>query len=525
MNNIFSQLSHHAEQLKRQTLNQLFVEDPKRVEKWQWQVAGIRVDLSKNHIDDAGRILWFSWLKQQQTSAHIKAMLSGEKVNYSEHRPALHHALRARAEGSFIVDGTDIYAEIRKTRAQIRDLTAAIRQGTLRGFSGKAIEDVVHIGIGGSELGPRLLCESFAHRSDRVRIHFLASPDPIHIQSLQQRLNPETTLLIIASKTFTTEETLANAHFMRHWLHAAGGQKADEQMIALTAAIDKAHEFGISSAHILPFWDWVGGRFSLWSAIALPFALQNGYDAYEQLLSGAHEMDQHFQSTPEERNLPMHLALIDAWYNHYFAIDNRAIVTYAQPLNSFVPYLQQLEMESLGKRANQQGTALIKPSGMIIWGGSGTESQHAFFQLIHQGQRRIPLDFITVKSVPNGYEAAGTIVHGNCLAQAEALMRGRTLEDLKDLPLEERYQRTCAGNHPSNMVILDELTPFHLGALIALYEHKTTVLGTLYDVNAFDQWGVELGKVLAKKTEASLRGECTVDNPSTRALIDYLRQK
>lgn len=524
MSHIEEKLRHHAATISQTTLLQLFADEPQRVQDWTFQVAGIYADLSKNHINTQTQALWQQWAEKVAIKEGIAAVVRGDNVNSGEHRPALHHALRAPAQETFIVNGIEVNAEIRAARAKMQDFAKRIRSGAWQGYQGGAITDVVHIGIGGSELGPRLLCEAFAHEADGPNIHFLATPDPVQIHSLRQRLNPATTLLIVASKSFGTEETLANADILRTWLREHGGAAADKQMIAISANVAKAAAFGIDESRVLPFWDWVGGRFSLWSAIALPFILQNGFSAYERLLSGAHEMDKHFQTAALDKNLPVQLALLDAWYNHYFGIDNRALILYAHSLAAFPQYLQQLDMESLGKRANRAGLPLEKPSGMIIWGGTGTESQHAFFQLIHQGQRRIPLDFITVKSAPKGLEKAAQIVHGHCLAQAEALMRGRDDSDLQDIPEAERYQRTCPGNRPSSTLILDNLSPECLGALIALYEHKTTVLGILYDVNAYDQWGVELGKILAKGTEASLAGETSQHHDaSTAALLNHLK--
>lgn len=524
MSHISEKLRDHAQIINQNTLLQLFAQEPQRVQEWTFQVAGLHADLSKNHINTQTQRLWAQWLEDAGVAEGIAAVVRGDNVNTGEHRPALHHALRAPAQGEFIVNGIDVNVEIRATRERMKAVSERIRSGEWKGYTGKPISDVVHIGIGGSELGPRLLCESFAHLADGPKIHFLATPDPVQLHTLMRLLNPETTLLIVASKSFGTEETLANADILRAWLRQHGGSAADQQMIAISANVDKAAAFGIDKERVLPFWDWVGGRFSLWSAISLPFILQNGFAAYEALLSGAHEMDKHFQNTALEKNLPVQLALLDAWYNHYFGIDNRALILYAHSLAAFPQYLQQLDMESLGKRANRAGKPLEKPSGMIIWGGTGTESQHAFFQLIHQGQRRIPLDFITVKTAPKGLEKAAQIVHGHCLAQAEALMRGRDDSDLQDIPEAERYQRTCPGNRTSNTIILESLSPECVGALIALYEHKTTVLGILYDVNAYDQWGVELGKILAKGTEASLAGATSAHHDaSTANLLNYLK--
>ncbi|MBV7434860.1 glucose-6-phosphate isomerase [Cardiobacteriaceae bacterium TAE3-ERU3] len=525
MSTINEQLQDNAAKLQHTPLTALFAADPERVNKHTTHAAGLYVDFSKNPLDDHTLTLWQRWLDAQNVEQSLDAQWRGEHVNTGEDRPALHHRLRAPTDQAFNVDGQNISADIAAARDKMRKLSDAVRNGEWRGYNDEAITDVIHIGIGGSELGPRLLCQAFDHLADGPRIHFLATPDPIRIQTLRQRLNPATTLLIIASKTFTTEETLTNANLMRDWLREHGGEKADQQMIAVSANLERTAAFGIDSERVLPFWDWVGGRFSLWSAIAMPFILQNGYEAYAALLDGAHAMDNHFREADTAHNIPKRLALLDVWFNHYWHINNRAVITYANPLEPFPSYLQQLDMESLGKRSQANGKPLTKPTGMIIWGGTGTESQHAFFQLIHQGQRQIPLDFITIKTTPKGLEEAQRIIHGHCLAQSEALMRGRDESDLGDLPKNERYQRTSPGNRPSTTVILDDLTPQCLGALIAAYEHKITVSALLYGINAYDQWGVELGKVLAKGTESSLRGENGQQHDaSTTALIQHLRK-
>ena len=523
MSKIDEKLRHHREQLRHTTLVEKFAADPARMEQWQIDAAGIHADLSKNHIDSHTQTLWQQWLDEARVADGIKALLSGEHVNQSENRPALHYRLRSPADQAFDIDGQNISADIAAMRAHMKTLADKIHSGQWLGYSGKPFTDIIHIGIGGSELGPRLICHALKHQADKgLTIHFLATPDPYRLQSLEA-LNPETTLLIIASKTFTTEETLASAEHLRAWLRNAGGDKADQQMIAISARTDRAAAFGIDAERVLPMWDWVGGRYSLWSSIALPFVLQNGYAAYEALLSGAHAMDEHFANAAPARNLPIQLALLDTWYNHYFHIDNRAVITYSAALEPFPQYLQQLAMESLGKRTRHDGSALAKPTGLIIWGGSGTDVQHAFFQLIHQGQRDIPVDFITLKS-SDKYAQMQRLLQSHCLAQSEALMHGRHEQDLPaDISAEERAQRVCPGNRPSTTLILDALNPQCLGALLALYENKTSAEALLLGVNAYDQWGVELGKQLAAGTRKSLDGATGEHDPSTTALINHIK--
>ncbi|MDO4777698.1 MAG: glucose-6-phosphate isomerase [Cardiobacteriaceae bacterium] len=523
MSHIHEKLRAHRDALQQTTLAEKFAADPARMESWQFNVAGIHADLSKNHVDAGTQSLWQQWLADARVADGIKALLAGEHVNQSEDRPALHYRLRSPTDQPFVIDGQDISADIAAMRAHMKTLADNIHSGQWLGYSGKRFTDVIHIGIGGSELGPRLICHALRHQTDKgLTIHFLATPDPYRLQALES-LNPETTLLIIASKTFTTEETLASAEHLRAWLRAAGGEKADRQMIAISARTDRAAAFGIDAERVLPMWDWVGGRYSLWSSIALPFVLQNGYAAYEALLSGAHAMDEHFANAEAARNLPIQLALLDTWYNHYFHINNRAVITYSAALEPFPQYLQQLAMESLGKRTCHDGSELANPTGLIIWGGSGTDVQHAFFQLIHQGQRDIPVDFITLKQ-SDKYPQMQRLLQSHCLAQSEALMHGRSAADLpQDLAPDESAQRVCPGNRPSTTLILDALNPQCLGALLALYENKTSVEALLLGVNAYDQWGVELGKQLAANTRKSLDGATGAHDASTTALINHIK--
>lgn len=523
MSHIHDTLRAHRDTLQQTTLTDKFAADPARMSVWQFDVAGIHADLAKNHVDADTQTLWQQWLADARVADGIKALLAGEHVNQSENRPALHYRLRSPTDQPFVIDGQDISADIAAMRAHMKTLAEKIHSGEWLGYSGKRFTDVIHIGIGGSELGPRLICHALKHQTDKgLTIHFLATPDPYRLQALEA-LNPETTLLIIASKTFTTEETLASAEHLRAWLRAAGGEKADQQMIAISARTDRAAAFGIDAERVLPMWDWVGGRYSLWSSIALPFVLQNGYAAYEALLSGAHQMDEHFASADAARNLPIQLALLDTWYNHYFHINNRAVITYSAALEPFPQYLQQLAMESLGKRTRHDGSDLDQPTGLIIWGGSGTDVQHAFFQLIHQGQRDIPVDFITLKQ-SDKYPQMQRLLQSHCLAQSEALMHGRSVADLpQDLAPHESAQRVCPGNRPSTTLILDALNPQCLGALLALYENKTSAEALLLGVNAYDQWGVELGKQLAAGTRKSLDGATGAHDASTTALINHIK--
>lgn len=520
-----SAAAEHARQLAASSLSALFACDPQRVCKWTWYEEGIYLDLSKNFVDDHTRELWRAWLQEVNMASAIEALFQGQCVNTSEQRPALHHLLRAPAEHLLAPSASPWGGEIETVRQRMRRLEHDLRGGELLGFNGEAFTDIIHIGIGGSELGPRVLCDALVHESDkRLHIHFLTTPDPVRLRLLTSKLRRGRTLVIVASKSFSTVETLMNARIIRDWLEAGGGKAALRQMWAVTAQPQAALVFGIDEDHILPFWDWVGGRFSLWSAIGLPFVLQNGYEVYEQLLAGAHAMDKHFRHADAEHNMPLQLALLDAWYNRYFACNNRAIISYHFGLNQFPEYLQQLEMESLGKGVDRQGAILKQPTGCIIWGGTGTECQHAFFQLLHQGQRKIPLDFIAVKKAAPHYEREHRYMLANCLAQSAALMQGRSMEQLRHYPPQERAMRLCPGNHPSTTMIVDLLDARHLGSLLALYEHKVYALSILYGINAFDQWGVELGKHVAESTFAALNAAPCHDehDPSTQALLQHL---
>ncbi|MBR1375058.1 MAG: glucose-6-phosphate isomerase [Cardiobacteriaceae bacterium] len=527
MTNIEEKLRKNAEEIKKTTLNELFQQEgAERVSRWSFEVAGIYADLSKNFLNLETKRIWHEWAAGSGIKEHISATVRGEEVNLSEHRPALHTALRDDNKDEFIVNEHDIHAEIRSARLRMKNIAEKIHSGDWTGANGEKFTDIVHIGIGGSELGPRLIAEASAVDADKnIRVHFLATTDPNKTALLCKTLNPATTIIIIASKTFSTEETIANAIVMRDWLRKNLGDKADKQLIALTAHTEEAANFGIDAGRVLPFWDWVGGRYSLWSAIALPFILQNGFDFYEKLLHGAAKMDQHYQNAPFDDNLPLQLALLDCWYNHYFDFNNRAVIPYADGLGALPQYLQQLEMESLGKKTKKDGSPLDKKTGGIVWGGVGTNAQHAFFQLIHQGQRNIPLDFLTVKSAQQGLENSAKILNANCLAQAEALMRGKKITEFDPkIPEKERAQRVCDGNRPSTMFILQDLSAETLGALLAMFEHKTAALAHFYGINAYDQWGVELGKILAKSVKEDLTSGKVSDthDQSTATLIKYL---
>ena len=491
-------LATHTQRLAAGSLADL-VNSPGHQAQWTFHLGPLLVDLSKNFLDGQTRELWQQWFNSLNLKEKIAAIAAGELVNGSEKRPVLHHLLRQPTPKLFT-------AEIQAMRQQLRQVAEELR--------GQHITDLVHIGIGGSELGMKLLCHGlYRRRNGQVKVHFLAGTDSDYIEELQ-RLNPQTTALIIASKTFSTEETLLNARHMRDWL-LAHDKNAGQRIVAISANVAAAKDFGIDPARVLPMWDWVGGRFSLSSALALPLILQNSYGDYEELLAGMHLVDEHFYGTDLMANLPVLLAALDASYNRFLQVNERAVITYNRPLRDFPAFLQQLFMESLGKNCDSQGKPLKERSGLVIFGGSGTECQHSFFQLLHQGNHLIPLDFITVKAQQPAFSDAQEVMLAHCVVLAEALMLGRKTD---------RQEQFSPGNRPSNFFILEELTPASLGALIALYEHKASVEALLYGINAYDQWGVEYGKILAKNTRATLAGQRdAAGDASTVWLLQQLR--
>ncbi|RTZ60844.1 MAG: glucose-6-phosphate isomerase, partial [Gammaproteobacteria bacterium] len=467
---------------------------------------------------------------------HRDAMFSGERINNTENRPVLHVALRNRSNTPILVDGKDVMPAVNAVLAQMRAFSVALRSGEWRGYTGRAITDVVNIGIGGSDLGGHMVCAALAPFADGPAPHFVSNVDDADIAQVLARLNPETTLFIIASKTFTTRETMVNAHTARDWLLAAAGDDGavEKHFVAVSTNAEKVRAFGIDTDNMFAFWDWVGGRYSLWSAIGLPIALSVGMDRFEQLLEGAHEMDQHFRTAPLEQNLPVILGLIGIWYRNFLGYASHAILPYANDLRLLPMFLQQLDMESNGKRVNRDGVPVDYDTGPVIWGAQGTNGQHAFFQLLHQGTENISTDFIVAKTSAYDLGEHHRILLANCLAQTEALMRGQTEQEARaalkaegksDADIERLApHKVFPGNKPSNTIVLDELSPKNLGALIALYEHKVFVQGAIWQINSFDQWGVELGKQLAGVIEQELGGKSTADHDSsTKALIHLLR--
>jgi len=510
-------LAAHQKKLAAAPIAALFAADPSRAKTFAIESGEILLDYSKHCVDAESLRLLAALAERAHLPHWIEKMFSGDPVNSTEGRAALHVALRAR-EASFPA-GRDVMAEVRAARERMRGFAGEAHGGALKGASGRTITDVVNIGIGGSDLGPRMLTRALRvfHKTG-PRLHFVSNIDPADFDAALAGLAPETTLFIVASKTFTTAETLANAARARTWLEAALGKTADlsRHFAAVTANIAGATALGVPRERVFPMWDWVGGRYSVWSAVGLPVALAAGMDAFEELLEGARSMDAHFRSAPLERNLPVVLALLEIWYVNFFGAQSRAVIPYSEDLRELPAYLQQLEMESNGKRVDRDGNEVDYATAPVVWGAAGTASQHSFHQLLHQGTRLVPVDFI-VAGQPHP-TTAQTELAANALAQAAAMAFGN--------PAPGAPHKALPGNRPSSMIVLRRLAPRALGELIAMYEHKVFVEGIVWNVNSFDQWGVEHGKTLARTLTPLLLdgGHSAALDSSTRALLARLRK-
>ena len=510
-------LAAHRKKLGATSLAALFASDPSRARALTVEAGGILLDYSKHLVDAEAMRLLAALAAQAQVPQWIERMFAGEPINGSEARPALHVALRSR-DATFPA-GHDVMTEVRGTRERLRTFVEEGRRGALRGASGRTITDVVNIGIGGSDLGPRMLTRALRrfHKTG-LRLHFVSNIDPADLEATLTGLAPETTLFIVASKTFTTAETLENAGRARAWLEAGLGKSADlsSHFAAATANVAGAAALGVSKERVFPLWDWVGGRYSVWSAVGLPVALAIGMDAFEQLLDGARAMDVHFRTSPFERNIPALLALLEIWYVNFFGAQTRAVIPYSEDLRELPAYLQQLEMESNGKRIDRDGNETDYDTAPVVWGAPGTPSQHSFHQLLHQGTRLVPVDFVIAhEPAPS---AAQTALAANALAQAAALAFGN--------PTPGAPHKALPGNRPSSVLLLARLAPRELGELIAMYEHKVFVEGIVWNLNSFDQWGVEHGKVLARTLAPRLLegGDAADLDASTRSLLARLRK-
>ena len=519
-------------------LRTLFQYNPERFDQFSVKRQDYLFDYSKNLIDKKTFDLLQNLAEECDLKSAIKAMFSGEKINETEGRAVLHTALRDFSDKEILVDGENIKPGIKRVLNQMKTFSEKIISGEHKGFSGKEITDVVNIGIGGSDLGPVMVCSALKHFKTRLDLHFVSNVDGNHIAEVTKNLNPETTLFIIASKTFTTQETMTNAESAKDWFLKAGKQEdVAKHFVALSTNIEAVKKFGIAEENIFEFWDWVGGRYSLWSAIGLSIVLSVGYENFEQLLKGAHETDVHFQTADFTENVPVIMALTGIWYRNFFDAETYAILPYSQYLDRFAAYLQQGDMESNGKCVDRNGEFVEYETGPIIWGEPGTNGQHAFYQLIHQGTELIPADFIAYAKSCNVVSDHQDKLLANFFAQTEALAFGKTEEEAraeleKSGLSEEEVNRLVNykvfhGNTPTNSLIFNELTPYSLGQLIALYEHKIFVQGIIWNIFSFDQFGVELGKVLAGKVLAELKNSepVTSHDSSTNGLINYYQEK
>ena len=533
-------LKAHQASIEPVHMRRMFADDPARFDKFSLRLDELLLDYSKNRINNETLRLLIALAEQADLPAWIKRMFGGEKINTTEQRAALHSALRNRSAQPILLDSKDVMPDVRRALNLMRGFSEAVRSGEHRGHTGKQISDIVNIGIGGSDLGPLMVCEALKpYSSSKLRAHFVSNVDATHLAETLKQLDAETTLFIVSSKTFTTQETLANAHSARTWLVEKLGdeQAVAKHFAAVSTNLQATAQFGINPGNVFEFWDWVGGRYSLWSAIGLSIALYLGMDKFEALLSGAYAMDEHFRSAPLDKNMPVLMGLLGVWYGNFFGAASNAVLPYDQSLHRFPAYLQQLEMESNGKRVDRDGNAVDYDTGMVMWGEPGTNGQHAFYQLIHQGTRLIPADFLAPLHSHHPIGEHHAMLLANCFAQTEALMRGKTAEEaraeleaqgLRGVALEALLpHKVFPGNRPTNTLLFERLDPHTLGMLIALYEHKVFVQSVVWNINPFDQWGVELGKQLAGKILPVLlgTGSTSPHDASTRGLIDYFIQR
>lgn len=535
-------LTQHQEDIRAVQMRDLFKQNPQRFEEFSLKVEDILLDYSKHRITKDTLSLLFQLARDSQIEQWRTRMFSGEKINITEDRAVLHTALRNRSNTPVMVDGKDVMPDVNAVLAQMRAFTEQVRSGAWTGYSGKRITDVVNIGIGGSDLGPVMVCDALKpYASAALKAHFVSNVDGAHLMRVLENCNPETTLFIVASKTFTTQETMTNAHSARRWLLNAAKDEAAvaKHFVALSTNAKAVQAFGIDTNNMFAFWDWVGGRYSLWSAIGLSIALYVGMDHFEQLLAGGHAMDQHFQTAPLEQNMPVIMALLGVWYNNFFHVDTHAILPYDQGLSRFAAYLQQADMESNGKFICRDGSRVSYKTGPVIWGEAGTNGQHAFYQLIHQGTQMVPADFLMPATshykVGKPDDQHHKILLANFLAQTQAMMLGKTREEAR-AELEQQGMQGQAledllphkvfeGNRPTTSILFKQLTPYTLGKLIALYEHKIFVQGIIWDINSYDQWGVEYGKQIASQILPQLNSSAAVTafDSSTNGLINYAK--
>lgn len=533
--NAWQKLRTHFSEIEFQSIQDLFEKEKNRVADFCVEWKDFYVDLSKNNWTQETKDLLLELANEMDLKNAIEQYFSGEKINKTEKRAVLHTALRANQSETILVDGKNIIPEVFETKAKIENFTQALLSGTKKGFSGKNFTDVVNIGIGGSDLGPDMVVEALQYYKTNITTHYVSNIDGDHVQEILKKINPETTLFIVVSKTFTTQETITNAETIKQWfLQSASEKDIANHFVAVTSNIEKATAFGITSENIFPMWDWVGGRFSLWSAVGLSISLAVGYNNFEKLLSGANKMDVHFRNTAFDKNIPVLLALLSVWHNNFFGAETEAIIPYTQYLQKLAPYLQQACMESNGKSIDKNGFLVNYQTGTIIWGEPGSNAQHAFFQLIHQGTKLIPCDFIGFIKPLHGDQNHHNKLMSNFFAQTEALLMGKNKEEvlaefISQGKTESEVEclipfKTFEGNKPTNTILINQLTPENLGALIAMYEHKIFVQGIIWNIYSYDQWGVELGKKLANSILDEIENSSvkTHDSSTTALLQKFL---
>lgn len=541
--NEWQDLKKHFDDIKNVQMRDLFKDDEQRFEKFHLALDDFLFDFSKNRINDKTLDLLNKLAIKADVEGWRAKQFSGEKINTTEDRAVLHTALRSQDNNPVVVDGVDVKPEVKKVLKQVESFSNSINDGSWKGFTGKKINTIVNIGIGGSDLGPAMVCKAlqpFSHKD--LHIHFVSNVDGADLALTLEQCDPETTLFIVASKTFTTQETMTNAFSARHWFlnHAKNNDAISQHFVAVSTNTEKVKEFGINEENMFIFWDWVGGRYSLWSSIGLSISIYLGFENFKELQNGAYEMDQHFLNAPIEKNMPIQMALIGIWYNNFFKFNTQAILPYDQGLSLLPSYLQQADMESNGKFIDRDGNRVCLETGPVIWGESGTNGQHAFYQLIHQGTQFVPCDFIMpIKSHYNPGDKKNLhhkILMSNLLAQSQSLMMGKTIDEARseliNLGLSDQEissllpHRSFEGNRPSNTILFEKLTPKNLGKLIALYEHKIFVQGIIWNINSFDQWGVEYGKQIARLVLPKIQGEKTTScfDASTNNLIDYIKK-
>jgi len=529
----WKKLQKHFGEMQNASMLEMFQTDAERTEKFNLQWNDFLIDYSKNIIDKETIDLLLELANEMLLKSAIADYFEGDIINQTENRAVLHTALRAKESAVIKVNDINVVPEIYDVKSKIKAFTNEVLSGERKGYDGKAFTDIVNIGIGGSDLGPAMVVEALQYYSNHLKVHFVSNVDGDHVNEIIKKLNPETTLFVIVSKTFTTQETLTNSETIKKWfLQSASQEDIAKHFVAVSTNVQKVTEFGIDPENVFPMWDWVGGRFSLWSAVGLTISLAVGFDNFDELLGGANEMDEHFKTADFDKNMPVVLALLSVWYNNFFEAESEALIPYTQYLQKLAPYLQQGTMESNGKSVGRDGKRVNYQTGTIIWGEPGTNAQHAFFQLIHQGTRLIPSDFIGYVKPLYGDEDHHDKLMSNFFAQTEALMHGKTADqvqaefDKQGLSAEKAQYllpfKVFNGNKPTNTILIEKLTPKSLGSLIALYEHKIFVQGVIWNIFSFDQWGVELGKQLANSILEEINtNEVQNHDSSTEFLLKY----